>query len=66
MLLRLLSYDANWLHITLIAFEFQALQYTLYQYVFETLDVHKWTCEGSSGVQKDQNIVKMHSKHPKK
>ena len=28
----------NWLHITLIVYEFQALQYTLYQHVIVTPD----------------------------
>ena len=34
----LLCYSANQLHITLIAYEFQALQYTHYQHVIVALD----------------------------
>ena len=39
----LLCDSANWLHITLFALEFQALQYTHYQHVTVTLGVDKWT-----------------------
>ena len=39
----LLCYSANLLHITLTAYEFQALQYTNYQHGSVTLDVDKWT-----------------------
>ena len=53
----LLCYSANWLHITLIVYVFQALQYTHYQHVIVAFDLG-----GNYGVQKDWNIVKMHSK----
>ena len=41
----LLLYGAIWLYASLIAYELQALQYTLYRDIFGTLDVDKWTYE---------------------
>ena len=58
----LLCYSAYRLHSTLTAYEFQALQSTHYQHVIVTLDVDI-DVGGSYGVQKDWNIIRMHSKH---
>ena len=62
----LLCYIANWLHIALIVYEFQALRLIHHWHVIVSLGVDKWTLRGgggSYGVLKDRKIVKMHSNH---
>ena len=40
-----LLFSAIWLRFTLMAYKFQALQYTHYQHVIVKLGVDKWTYE---------------------
>ena len=51
---------ANWLHITLIAYEFQALQYAHYQHIIVTLKTstkngRRWQLGSSKGPENWQN-----------
>ena len=54
----LLCYSANWLHFTLIACEFQALQYYTYQHVIVTLDVAKWTKAAATELKRAESMSK--------
>ena len=55
----LLCYSANWLYFTLIAYEFQALQYThIDQHVIVMVDVAKWTWAAATEFKRTEILSK--------